>query len=117
MLNGSNLRGALFALACAAFVGFWSLALSGSFSIPNPQKATVSNTAGCSTHECRADAAAEAVAKYTEVLAWFTAVLAIASAVQGLLILNQYRLSRTEFMFVHRPRLIVRDVRSIGADV
>ena len=58
--------------------------------------------------ESRADAAAEALATYTEALAWFTGLLALVGVGQGVLIWQQFRLARAEFISTHRPRLRVR---------
>jgi hypothetical protein len=109
MLNGSNPRDGLFALAFAAFVGFWSLALTGSLPTPQqPHQKQQTASAEEPTKESVQDIAAQAVAKYTEVLAWFTVVLAAVGLGQGCLIFWQGRLARREFISTHRPKLIVR---------
>jgi hypothetical protein len=50
----------------------------------------------------------ERVADYTEVLAYFTALLALIGAFQAVLIFLQIRLGRQEFIATHRPRIRVR---------
>ena len=76
----------LLALALALFVGFWSAALTGSLPVPHHQENQSVSRSGeqCTTHECRQEANEQALSDYTGRLAWFTAVLAIVSFVQGI---------------------------------
>jgi hypothetical protein len=64
------------------------------------------------------DIAAQGVAYYTEMLAWFTAVLAVASTAQGIFLLRaesltrqSVKLAREEFNATHRPRVYIQDTR------
>jgi len=94
MLKGAKPLGGWFALALAAFVLFWSLALSGSLPIPQPNQQIETSSTECTTHECRADAAAASLTFYTELLAWFTCILAIASIAQGIFLIRADRTAR-----------------------
>ncbi len=61
---------------------------------PTQQPEQSQTSEGCTTHECREDAATETVALYTEVLAWFTGVLAIVSIGQGIFLWRADRTAR-----------------------
>ncbi len=70
----------------------------------------------CTTRECRDEAAADTLALYTEILAWFTGVLALASIAQGYVLIRAERLTRrsielarAEFTSTHRPKVILRE--------
>lgn len=84
------------ALALVLFVGFWVAAFTGLFpSIsPQPHRAISKGSNHCATHECREDAAANALAFYTEILACFTGVLAVVSFVQGIFLYRADRASK-----------------------
>jgi hypothetical protein len=56
------------------------------------------------------DIAAETVAKYTEVLAWFTGILALVSFVQGIALYKSIELGRQEFAATHRPKIFVQSI-------
>ena len=73
---------------------------------------------GCITHECREDMAADTLARYTEILALFTGVLAIASIAQGYFLIRAERLTRSsveiarnESIASHRAWLSIRDLK------
>jgi len=83
--------------------------------VPSPSYSPKDVHAICSTHECREDVAAYRLALYTKSLAWFTAILALVSAAQGLLLIRaeqltrrSIELARQEFIASHRPRLRMR---------
>jgi hypothetical protein len=60
------------------------------------------------------DAATQTIADYTELLAWFTGVLALASTLQGWFIYQQIKLARDEFKAttnLERPWLFIERVR------
>ncbi|HXJ00177.1 MAG TPA: hypothetical protein VNH44_03070 [Micropepsaceae bacterium] len=79
-----KLRNWLPALAAAAMLLFWALALTGSLPVPHSSnQVAVGGDAICTTRECREEATAKALADYTALLAWFTGVLALVSSVQG----------------------------------
>lgn len=94
-----------------ALTTLFGLAIVGSWLSKAPPKAQEINaSAPTTTKESVQDAAAETVAVYTEVLAWFTGVLAIVGGSQGYLLYRQIRLARDEFHATHRPRIRVRRI-------
>jgi hypothetical protein len=52
----------------------------------------------------------QAIARYTRELAYFTAILAIATIALGIGTVIQIRLSRREFLSTHRPKLRIRRI-------
>jgi hypothetical protein len=93
----------------------WSLAIGAiaagllmTLQIPD-QIATYQHATNSTPNQSPPDAATQTIADYTELLAWFTAILAIASIAQGWFIKQQIRLARDEFSATHRPRIILRE--------
>lgn len=82
--------------ALVAFLLFWGFALTGSLpALPNQKHQPISNSsAECTTHECWQEANEKALTDYTGMLAWFTAVLAIVSSVQGIFLWRADRAAR-----------------------
>jgi hypothetical protein len=76
---------AILAVAVALFIA-WA--------IPSPNQQEKYSNDKCTTHECREDAATEALAKYTEWLVIITVVLAGASLWQGYFLLRSDKTSR-----------------------
>lgn len=60
--------------------------------VPSPYGEPNQNAGKCTTHECREDAATEALAKYTEWLVYATTALAFFSILQGIFL---YRADKT----------------------
>jgi hypothetical protein len=85
-----------FVAALALFLGFWSLGLTGSFPNPHPKPHAQISTASSTNSSPKSvqDISAETVAYYTEVLAWFTGVLAVTSLVQGFFLWNADKTAR-----------------------
>jgi hypothetical protein len=86
----------LFGAGLAAFVGFWSLALTDSLPIPlsKPNAEKHETTKHRAEQESIQDISAEAVAYYTKVLAWFTGVLAAVSIIQGIFLIKADKTAR-----------------------
>jgi|HubBroStandDraft_6_1064221.scaffolds.fasta_scaffold325773_1 hypothetical protein len=87
----------LMLLVVVVAVSFWFL----------EQQPTISQAA----QQSAPDIAAETVAYYAKVLAWFTAVLAAVSFAQGYLLKRLIELTRNEFSASYPPELVMRDVR------
>jgi hypothetical protein len=96
----------------ASFVCFWGLALTGSLPVPKkqPQHAIRSHVTSNSPPESRQDVAAETVAFYTEVLAWFTALLAATAFVQGAFLYVANRNAERAFVASRRAFVYVPDI-------
>ena len=73
-----------FAAALLLFCGFWGLGLTGSFPASKPHTQENTSRAQTPAAESRQEIEAETVAYYTKALAWFTGVLAVVSAAQGI---------------------------------
>jgi hypothetical protein len=76
---------------------------------PQPLQPGSRNTASEATHQSGYDVQKErpeeAIARYNKYLAYFTAVLAVATIGLGIGIIFQIRLARAEFISTHRPRM------------
>jgi hypothetical protein len=61
----------------------------------------------------------EAIARYNEYLAWFTAILALATIGLGIGTVFQIRLARAEFAASHRPKIRIKHVWlvQLGSDM
>ena len=76
-----------------------------------PQSPSQSRSAPYEPHpnyEAKKEAPEEAIARYNKYLAWFTAILALATIGLGIGTIFQIRLARAEFISTHRPQLRVR---------
>lgn len=74
------------------------------------QNKSVGQTQKQTTNESIEAGADQTIARYTVVLALFTAVLAGVGIFQGYLTAQQIRLARNEFNATHRPRIRIRQV-------
>jgi hypothetical protein len=86
-------------------------AIAFSFPVQHQQQCSDDATNAQTYKECVEISSAQSLSDYTEMLAIFTAILAIASVVQGILIWRQVSLARDEFSATHRPKIIVHSVR------
>jgi hypothetical protein len=95
-----------FALGVAFLVGF---ALLVGYSSAQPPRYPQARSAAYGTeHESIQDISAQIVAYYTKVLAWFTAILALATMGLGASTIIQINLARREFLSTHRPKVRVK---------
>ena len=60
--------------------------------------------------EGTSDTTNERIANYTFWLTWFTGLLFLVGAVQGILIYEQIKLARAQHFALHRPRLVLKEV-------
>ncbi len=108
---GSLRKNWLLLIALIALLAFWGLALTGTFPAPQQHQQVAKISSQFELQESVQDRTAEALARYTELLAGFTFLLFLSTVVQGCLIWRQIRLAREEFIASHRPKLRVRLVR------
>jgi hypothetical protein len=61
-------------------------------------------------YEAKKEGPEEAIARYNKYLAWFTAILALATIGLGIGNFLQIRLARAEFISTHRPKIRIKHV-------
>jgi hypothetical protein len=97
-----------FALGLAFLVGF---ALLVGYSSAQPPRYPQAHSGTYGTeHESIQDISAQIVARYTEVLAWFTGILALATISLGIGAVIQLNLARREFLSTNRPQIRIKHV-------
>jgi hypothetical protein len=112
-------KAAWFAAGLGILIGFSGLV--GWSSAQPPHHQTIKSATHTAENKTTQDIAAEIVAYYTKVLAWFTGVLALASIGQGFMLLRadkttrisadaaaeSVKLARAEFIATHRPKITI----------
>jgi hypothetical protein len=95
-----------FGVALAYLIGF--VFLVGYSSAQPPRHAQAHSAAHTAENKTNQDIAAEIVAYYTKVLAWFTGIMAIATISLGIANIYQIGFIRAEFLSTHRPKVRVK---------
>jgi hypothetical protein len=90
--------------ALAVLIGFSGLV--GWSSAQPPHHQTIKSTANTTQNKTIQDVAAEVIAYYTKVLAWFTALLVFVSAYQGYMLLRSTRIAERALLDLDRACLI-----------